>query len=88
MVNTELINIDRILLGKEVENAINYSLENNRIDRNKLEYYRINLAEDSRCSFQILVDDLENSGLVFVKYRNKQYRLLYDKKENIVKVLN
>lgn len=79
--------IDWMIMVREVETAINFALKAGRVDRELLEYYRINLAEDSRYTFQIMAEDLESSGLLFVRYKKTSFRLQYNKYENIVKGL-
>lgn len=75
--------LEQTLLIQEVENALTYSLQDNRIDLKRLEYYRINMAEDSRCKFEIW-DILDSYSLVFVKYRKMTFICKMEIKEIVV----
>lgn len=81
-------NIENEIVKKEVLNAVNYSTEGNYINLNKLEYYRKNLAEDSRYTFKIILFDMEKTGLAIIKYMNIIHRLTFDREENTFKYLN
>ena len=56
-----------------VEKAINYSIEGNKVDPSKLQYYQRNMAEDGRFPFEIAVNLLREYSIVVVNYRKKQY---------------
>ncbi|HID0815716.1 TPA: hypothetical protein ACXNW8_001326 [Clostridium botulinum] len=72
--------LEELITIKEVINAINYSIEGDKIIKKKLDYYRINIAEDSRYTFKVMFEDLKELCIVVVKYKKEIYKLRYDKK--------
>ncbi|MCW6094566.1 hypothetical protein LAV60_15450 [Clostridium sporogenes] len=72
--------LEELITIKEVINAINYSLEGDKIINKKLDYYRINIAEDSRYTFKVIFQDLKELCIIVVKYKKETYKLRYDKK--------
>lgn len=59
---------------QEVINALIYSVNGNVISSFCLDYYRRNLAEDSRYTFKVQANLLEELGIIYVRYRNKFFK--------------
>ena len=87
-MNREFFTTNECITVRELEMAVNYALKFYNINDKLLEYFRLNMADDSRYSFQMLGYEFEFSGYGFVKYRKKVYILNYDKKLQKIKVLS
>lgn len=62
------------LITQEVENALKRSVLGNKVNSRLLEYYRKNMAEDSRYTFKIQANMLEELGVIYVKYRKRVFK--------------
>lgn len=65
---------DITLIIQEVVNALIYSVNGNAVSSYWLDYYRRNLAEDSRYTFKIHANLLDELGIIYVKYRKKLFK--------------
>ena len=68
------MNLERTCTIREVQFAIEYANTGGKILESKLDYYRRELAEDSRYKFKFW-DLLADFRLVFVEYRGCRYLL-------------
>lgn len=66
------MNLDTLLDIQQVENALQYALDGDRILRSKLKEYQKNRSEDSRYPFKV-VNLLEEKNIVVCLYRSKWY---------------
>lgn len=88
MMNREFFTVEENIIVRELEHAINYAFRYYQINQKLLEYFRLNMAEDSRYTFQFMGYEFEFIGIGFVKYRKKVYTVKYDKKLHKLAVLS
>jgi len=61
------------LQASEVKRAIEYSLSSDKVDRDKLDLFRIERAIDSRYTFKVKDKLLPVIGVIYIEYRKKCY---------------
>lgn len=61
---------------QEVVNALIYSVSGNKVSSYWLDYYRRNMAEDSRYTFKIKANLLDEFGIIYVKYRKQVFKCI------------
>lgn len=68
-------NLNDHLLNLELENAFKYGVEENTVILIRLDYYRKNLATDSRYKLKVVLNLLLDSNIIYVEYRRLTFRL-------------
>lgn len=63
--------LGQLMLLNEVEQCILYAVSAGNIDKDKVDYWRLNRAVDKRYTFKITSSVFAHTGILIVKYRGQ-----------------